>query len=114
MISESETDTPELTAEALQDILIHAAERAVAGVLTDSERSDLYRLALTVAAEEFYRIEQRAGGIVTPEVLILLQQISLLCEPNIDIESLIGPVQAAAEAAREHDPDSGESEQAVG
>lgn len=58
----------------IRDLIMKASE----GEITDAERVDLYRVALTVAANEFYRIESIAEGSVNPAVLTLLQQIELI------------------------------------
>lgn len=86
-----------MKAEELEGILIDAAKRAATGTLSDKTRVSLYRLALTIAAEEFYRIESNAGGSVNPPVLMLLQQISALCSDKVDVTRLMGA--AAAEQA---------------
>ena len=76
--------------EYLKEVLAEAANRAARGELADADRVALYRFALSAAANEFYRIEKTAAGSVDPNALLLIQQISLLCEDNVDLEKLAG------------------------
>ncbi len=86
--------------EVLEDIIHSASENALAGTLTDSARIELYKLALTVAAEEFHRVEKGANGtsIVKPDILILLQQIAIICEPDVDTDMLMEQMTNIMEA----------------
>jgi hypothetical protein len=85
------------TEDYLISVLARTAKAAVEGSLTDNDRVVLYRLALTAAAEEFYRIESNGGGGVSPEVLLLLQQIALVCEDEVDQRKLLGGMGLTAE-----------------
>lgn len=78
--------------EYLASLLARTSEAAISGKLTDNDRVALYRVALTVAANEFYRIESNGGGGVSPEVLLLLQQIFLVCDDEVDQMKLLGPM----------------------
>ena len=89
------TSTP--APKALEDIIVQTVEEAVAGSLNDSTRVALYRLALTVVANEFYRIESESKGSVDPQILLLLQQIVLLCDDNLDMERLTGGINTLLE-----------------
>lgn len=97
--------TDNLNAGFLRATLTRTAKEALEGNLSDEDRIALYRLALTVCAEEFYRIESNGeGGAVKPETLMLLQQIELLCSDNITPEKLVeslpaGPAADEVEAA---------------
>ncbi len=94
----------------LASILARTAKAAVDGVLTDNDRVALYRLALTAAAEEFYRIESNGGGgLISPEVLLLLQQIALVCEDEVDQTKLLGGMGITAEDVSDANKDSGGS-----
>ncbi len=74
---------------SLESIIREAAISALDGTLTDTERVNLYRLALTVAAAELHRIANLDGG-VQPEPLLLIQQIGLLCDEDVNAERLLG------------------------
>jgi hypothetical protein len=74
-----------------------ATENALAGTLTDEARVALYRLCLTMAADEFHRLEQINPGSVEPEVLITILQISTICDPEITQESLMQAMERMAE-----------------
>lgn len=77
----------------LESLLARTSKAAIEGKLTDNDRVALYRLVLTVAANEFYRIEANSGhGLVSPEVLLLIQQIALVCEDEVDQQKLLGPM----------------------
>ena len=91
--------------ETLEDIIRGASQHALAGTLTDTARVQLYKLALTIAAEEFHRVEKEANGnaVVKPDILILLQQISLICEPDVATDMLMMAMGQIAEAIGEVD-----------
>lgn len=74
----------------LENILIECARRAQAGTLDNADRVSLYRLAMTVASEEFYRIESINRGCVSTEALLLLQQITALCADDVNLYKLFG------------------------
>lgn len=57
-----------------------AAEAVASGTMTDSLRVRLYRIAVTLAGEEFYRIEKVSAGTVSPQMLTVMQQIVSLCD----------------------------------
>lgn len=84
-----------IPADRLESVLVEAAKQALDGTLSDATRVRLYRLALTVAAEEFYRIESTQGGSVAPGVLMIIQQIAALCEDKVDAERLMSAEAAA-------------------
>ena len=82
----------------LASILARTSKAALEGKLSDEDRVALYRLALTIAAHEFHRIEANSGhGLVSPEVLLLLQQIVLVCDDKVDRDKLLGPMGLTAE-----------------
>lgn len=84
------TDT-ELSNEYLENLLANTARAALDGSLTDTDRVILLKLALSVAANEFHRIASNGvPDTITPEVLLLLQQIFLLCDDDVDIDKLLG------------------------
>lgn len=97
----------------LAQIIRTAAERAIDGELTDAERVTLYKLALTVAAAELHRVEQVNSGSVSPEALLILQQIGLLCDEGVDAERLLGGMGLITSEYLHatQDEDSGSSEQ---
>lgn len=108
----SDSDTKH---EYLESILARTAAAAVNGKLTSNDRNILYKLALTVAAEEFYRIESNSGhGLVSPEVLLLLQQIVLVCEDEVDQVKLLGgmglTLEDVSDAAQAKDSGGSESD----
>lgn len=83
------TLTPISETQEIQGILERAVSQAIEGTLEDAMRVRLYQFALTIAAGEFHRIESTNGGSVAPEVLLLIQQISLLCSENPDPRKFI-------------------------
>jgi hypothetical protein len=79
----------------LESVIQRAAQAAIDGDLEDNLRVRLYRVALSVAGQEFHRIEEQAAGSVDPGVLMLIQQIVLLCDDNVDPDKLIGNIRRA-------------------
>lgn len=87
----------------IRDILIRSAEAALDGTMTDTDRVALYNLAMTIAAEELYRVEQRVPGVVSPESLTMLHQVALLCDPNVTTDQLLGPHITTEPTTQEED-----------
>jgi len=80
-----------------EDMLRAATDSALEGTLTDATRVGLYKLALTMAADEFYRIESDRPNAVNPEVLIVIHQISTICEPDVNTDKLMDTMGRMAE-----------------
>jgi len=99
-----------LSGEYLQKILVKAVENALDGTLTDTDRVALYRLALTIASAEFHRIASNGLAIVAPEAMLLLQQIILLCDPEVDAERLAGGMGLIEEKEEKEDTEDGSSQ----
>jgi hypothetical protein len=78
----------DISSEKIETILMTSAKAALEGTMDDTDRVAMYRLAMTVTSGELYRIEQNAAGTVSPESLMLLQQIALLCDPEVTPEKL--------------------------
>lgn len=102
----------QLPADFLEDALVRIAEKAVNDELTDSERVQLFRLALQISADEFHRIEEEFGTeghpAVNPTVLLLLQQVALLTEGNeVELSKLTNPVTGEPFKIKEHDDGEG-------
>lgn len=75
----------------LESMLTHVVKSAIEGKLEDGERVLLLRLALTCCAEEFHSIAANGNqASVKPEILLLIQQIYLICEDEVDPEKLMG------------------------
>ena len=85
--------TDNLSSDKIEAILTIAATAAIDGTMTDNNRVAMYRLAMTVTANELHRIEQNAPGTVSPESLILLHQVALLCDPDVTKEKLFGSLK---------------------
>ena len=77
----------------IEKILTEVAEQAIEGTLTDETRIGVYELALTVAANELHRIERTHNGAVSPESLLLLQQLALLADKNVTREKILGSIE---------------------
>jgi hypothetical protein len=82
---------------SFETVLSTATENALAGTLTDEARVALYRICLTMAADEFFRLEQANPGTVEPEVLITILQITTVCDPDITQETLMEAMERMAE-----------------
>jgi hypothetical protein len=82
---------------SFENTLRTATENALAGTLTDEARVALYRLCLTMAADEFHRLEKENPGSVEPEVLITILQISTVCDPEITQEKLFESMERIAD-----------------
>lgn len=91
----SESLTDQLGPDFLENIIMEAADKVMHDEMDDHTRVILYRLALTVCASEMVRIEKEIGG-VKPEVLMLLQQISLLCDEDTGRDKLIANARKRA------------------
>ena len=76
----------ELPTDFLRQMFARIVTDALNGELSDSDRVPLLQLALTMAAEEFQRIEETYGTKGAPAVdsrtLRIIQQIALICEAD--------------------------------
>lgn len=57
------------------------------GELTDTHRVFLLNVALTAAANELHRLASN-GTPPSPEVLTLIQQVGLICDPDTTADDL--------------------------
>ena len=89
------TDT--IDNKAIAGIIEYAVERALDGSMNDNLRVTLYRLAILVCSEEFYRIEAQHRGTVNPASLLLLQQLTVLADENPNPERIIGMAHVQAD-----------------
>lgn len=92
----TDQDSEAVTLEALRQFFVELAEKAYQGNLSHEDKEALYRLALSVAANEFYRIETEHGGegdpIVKPEALAMLRQIGILTDQEaLEDTGLVDP-----------------------
>lgn len=95
----------------VEEILTQAATAAIDGEMDDTTRVSLYQLALTVASEELFRIEEMLGGTVNPGSLLLIQQLGLLASPDVDPSKLLANIQQTIKVVtHEEEPNSGEDE----
>lgn len=84
-------DYDSTASDYLTSMLTHVVKAALEGKLEDGDRVALLRLGLTCAAEEFHSIAANGGqNAVKPEILLLLQQIFLICEDDVDPKKLMG------------------------
>lgn len=74
-----------MTTDDFRETIMDAAKSAADGTLTDTKRVLLYRLALAIAVEELYTVETHAKGSVNPGILMILQQIAMICSDKDDI-----------------------------
>lgn len=77
------------------------AQKALEGELTVEDRLAIYNLALTVAANELFRIEEATGGLVNPVSLLLIQQLCLLADPDVDHARVAAQITDFVEKANE-------------
>lgn len=75
--------------DEVEQIIEAGIQDALDGNLTDAHRVRLLRLALALAANEFHRIEKTTSGSVSPEVLMFLQQMSVLTDEDLDPNALV-------------------------